>query len=74
MKVAALFVQKRGVYFGIPDVETWDEPEDPTQPLGKAAASRTPLPFRDALLAIARSVRQPPSGAHAPSRDGVRSQ
>jgi hypothetical protein len=28
VKVAALFVQKNGVYFGLPDVDPWDEQRD----------------------------------------------
>lgn len=28
MKVAALFVEKGGVYFGLPDVDPWDEERD----------------------------------------------
>ena len=95
--IAALYVQKAGVYYGIDDVETWDEARDArTYPgpypvvaptlewgrvpdgqskalvswcgnhtksgdirprVGKDAASRSPEPFRDVLLNMARSVR-----------------
>jgi len=39
--IAALFVETNGVYFGLPDVDPWDERRD-----------ATPVPFRDLLLSM----------------------
>ena len=49
--MAALFVEKGGVYFGLPDVDPWDSRYG-------GGTSRTPVEFRDELLSIARTARQ----------------
>jgi hypothetical protein len=51
--VAALYVQTDGVYYGLPDVDPWDEQRDA---LGKTAASATQIAFRDLLLDLARGA------------------
>lgn len=47
--VAALYVETGGVYFGLTDVDPWDEARD--------ECAATPPAFRDLLIAIARSAR-----------------
>ena len=46
--IAALYVQKRGCYSKLPDVDMWDEARE---------RSATPVDFRDALLSIAQGAR-----------------
>ena len=61
--IAALFVETNGCYFGLPDVDPWDEARDARlfdqklPQLPKAERAATPLEFRDLLLSIARTAQ-----------------
>ncbi len=47
-RVAALYVETGGCYFGLEDVDPWD--------INRDARLRTPIGFRDLLLSLARSA------------------
>lgn len=67
--IAALYVETGGCYFGLPDVDPWDELRDARKYEGPWSVvamvsgkdkirirNATPIAFRDVLLSIARSA------------------
>jgi hypothetical protein len=56
MTVAALYVEKEGVYANLPGVDVWDETRDARLYAGPYPVVATPPEFRDALLEMARSA------------------
>lgn len=57
--IAALYVASGGCYFGLPDVDPWDEKRDAGTycEIKKSERKATPPAFRDLLISIAGSAR-----------------
>lgn len=73
--IAALYVERDGVYYGLPGVDPWDEERDARTYAGPwpvvahppcarwcrlAGLVATPVAFRDALIKLARSAATVP--------------
>ena len=65
--IAALFVEKHGIYSGVADVEMWDEERDARKYTGEHRVIAHP-PCQT-WGSFARS-QPPPTSAHHPRRDG----